>query len=106
MPAEQMRGWANSPTDVWMTPGVPGDSAFHYDGTFFAQYTAKGRPVGTASDMLTFDFSTLGGPATVTEWTGGFSGTMTSGPGLLGGTSVWRTADGHIFVADRGLVVH
>jgi hypothetical protein len=103
MPSPQAWGWANSPTDVWM-------SSLNYDGTFFVARSPSGGPiVGSGSDMFTFNTVVAG--AQVTEWVGGASGTATTENAFLQPASVWRTPDGHVFAAGAnsllgGLLVH
>jgi hypothetical protein len=90
------RGWANSPTDIWL-------DSFHYDGFVLLRYPddrGAGTLVGSSNDM----FSLEGG--TTREWKSGFDGAAITGHSYLGATSAWRTPDGHIFAAGLGLIVH
>lgn len=93
-------GWANSPTDVWLSCG-------HYDGTLCVQSTTvpMGSPIGSSTDMYTFGYADRGAGEAF-EWIGGFDGTTRSvGLPPLPGPSRWRTPDGHIFISGGGLIV-
>ena len=99
-PTSNECGWANSPTDVWLGCGP----STHFDGTFFVpgSVNSVGIPFGSANDM--FHASADG----LIETTGGFGGTSTMVAGRLPAyvSGHWRAADGHIFVASSGLLVH